>query len=94
MLDSLSKQKEKEFQLVLNKTVGSIKYILGSMLKLFSTFKAYYLFSYDVVNTAVINIKEIANSLKLIMFIMGFRLLEMIHMYALLLKESILFFIL
>lgn len=64
------------------------------MLKLFSTFKAYYLFSYDVVNTAVINIIEIANSLKLIMFIMGFRLLEMIHMYALLLKESILFFIL
>lgn len=56
MLDSLSKQKEKEFQLVLNKTVGSIKYILGSMLKLFSTFKAYYLFSCDVVNTAIINI--------------------------------------
>lgn len=58
MLDSLSKQKEKEFQLVLNKTVGSIKYILGSMLKLFSTFKAYYLFSCDVVNTAIINIKK------------------------------------
>lgn len=55
MLDSLSKQKEKEFQLVLNKTVDSIKYI-RSMLKLFSTFKAYYLLSCDVVNTAIINI--------------------------------------
>lgn len=43
------------------------------MLKLFSTFKAYYLFSCDVVNTAIINIKKIAYSLRLIMFIMGFR---------------------
>lgn len=63
------------------------------MLKSFSTFKAFYLFSYDVVNTAIINIKEIANSLKLIMFIMSFRFLEMIYMYALLLKKSFLFFI-
>lgn len=61
------------------------------MLTLFSTIKAYYLFSSDVVNTEIINIKEIANLSKLIMFIMSFRFLEMIYMYALLLKESISF---
>lgn len=92
MLYSLSKQKEKEFQLVLYWTVGLIKYI-WSMLTLFSTIKAYYLFSSDVVNTEIINIKEIANLSKLIMFIMSFRFLEMIYMYALLLKKSFLFFI-
>lgn len=71
-----------------------IKYILGFMLKLFLIFKVYYLFFYDVVNIVVINIKEIVNLLKLIMFIMGFCFLEMIYMYVLLFKELILFFIL